>query len=221
MATIKFDFARRTVDEKLMLSQAAITGCTNNPHLPDANPPKAVELAARRYRLAVARANVVSARAALAAVISEKDDAEDAVDEGYSDLGNYVQDETGGDATKILITTYAVASDNTAPIALVAPDHFVVTIGNEDGEINVDWDNVPGARGYETEYTTYLTGATGWGNRKFSTPSKQDIRNLTSGTKYLVRVRALGTFGEGPWTAAVQRRAPSGECPISSLLFLL
>ena len=208
MATIKFDFARRTVDEKLTLSQAVITGCTSNVNLPDANPPKAVELATRRYRLAVARANVVSAKSALAAAVSEQDDAEDAVDEGYSDLGNYVQDETGGDATKILTTTYAVASDNTAPITLVAPDHFVVTIGDEDGEFNVDWDNVPGARGYETEYTTDLTGATGWGNRKFSTPSEQDIKNLTSGTKFLVRVRAVGASGEGPWTSVVQRRAP-------------
>ncbi len=208
MATVKIDFARRTVDEKLTLSQTVITGCTNNPNLSDANPAKSVELATRRYRLAVARANVTSAKAALAAAVSEQDEAEDAVDTGYSDLGSYVQDETGGDETQILTTGYGVASSSNAPITLVAPEHFDVTLGDETGELSADWDNVRGARGYETEYTADLTGATGWGNRKFSTESKLDIKGLASGTKYLVRVRGVGAKGEGPWSSEVQRRAP-------------
>ena len=108
---------------------------------------KAVELATRPYRLAVARAAVAAAKIELAAAVAEQDEAEDEVDEGYSALGDYVQDETNGDPVEIPTTGFGVASDNTAPVTLTAPVHFDVTTTEVEGQLHADWDAMRGARG--------------------------------------------------------------------------
>ena len=116
--------------------------------------------------------------------------------------------DTDGDATKIKSTNLDTRDTNTAPIALTAPENIGATLGDEPGELLVDWDNVRGAGSYETEYTTDLTGATGWSPPQTSSKSYIELKNLTPGTEYQIRSRATGAAGTGPWSIQVQRRAP-------------
>lgn len=209
MSQVKLDLRGKTVSQKLTLAQTVITQSTNNPNLPDANPATVVTLNAKRYTLQVCQANSAAKKQDLATATEALDAAEKEFDTAFGQHGAYVQDRTGGVATSISSTGLGVADESHTPTALTAPQHYDVSLGDEAGELHADWDPVPGSKGYETEVTTDLTGATGWGNRKYSSKSDLDIKNLTSGTTYLVRTRSVGSDNrEGPWSQTVQRRAP-------------
>ena len=208
MSQVKLDLRNKTVEQKLTLSQAVLTGSTNNPNLSDANPATAVALAARRYDLAVALANATALRGQAEAATAALEAADEAHDRALTKHGGWVELDTDGDAVKITSVNLGTKDTNTAPIVLTAPQRYGVTLGDEEGELLVNWDNVPGAHGYQTFYTTDLTGATGWSAAVPSSKSYLELQGLTPGTLYLLRSRAVGALGEGPWSVSVQRRAP-------------
>jgi hypothetical protein len=66
-----------------------------------------------------------------------------------------------------------------------------------------------GARWSAVQYTTDLTGATGWTDApKMSGKTKLAINGLTSGTKYAFHVRACGNAAPGPWSVIIIQLAP-------------
>ena len=70
------------------------------------------------------------------------------------------------------------------------------------------WTGVIGVRVYEAQYTTDLSGATGWTTVPSTTSkTRVNVDGLTSGTKYAFRVRALGNGQPGPWSGPVQQMA--------------
>ncbi len=109
-----------------------------------------------------------------------------ALDQAVSAWGDAVQSLSGGDAAKIASSGFDVASEGRAPIALTAPDEISATAGDDVGEVDLACDPVRGARSYEVQATTDVTGAAGW--------STAAIRSRS---------------GEpGPWSITVQKMAP-------------
>ncbi|MEQ1751656.1 MAG: fibronectin type III domain-containing protein [Prosthecobacter sp.] len=80
-----------------------------------------------------------------------------------------------------------------------APANLRATMGDDAGEIDLQWDAIYGAVSYVIECREY-NPATGWSQIKLIKQSKFTVTGLTSGKTYAFRVRALGPKGEGPWS---------------------
>jgi hypothetical protein len=82
-------------------------------------------------------------------------------------------------------------------------------INGTPGRVVLSWTAQLGARNYEIQYTTDLTGATGWTNAPLMPgKTKLNVDGLESGTKYAFRIRACGNKEPGPWSSIVLQRAP-------------
>jgi hypothetical protein len=82
---------------------------------------------------------------------------------------------------------------------LTAAANLRATMGDLEGEIDLQWDAIYGAVSYIIECREY-NPATGWSQIKFLKQSKFTVAGLVSGKTYAFRVRALGPKGEGPWS---------------------
>ena len=90
--------------------------------------------------------------------------------------------------------------------AFPAPANLHVTFGDDSGELDAQWDPVPGADGYQIAVAEGLAG-------KFAAQgrvavSKTTLTGLPSGAFCQVRVRAAAKSGKGAWTTPVTRRVP-------------
>lgn len=66
-----------------------------------------------------------------------------------------------------------------------------------------------GAWNYAAQYTTDLSGATGWTDVPETTgKTKLAIGGLTSGIRYAFRLRPLNGGAVGPWSATIVQMAP-------------
>ncbi len=89
---------------------------------------------------------------------------------------------------------------------LAAPQNLRTRPSSFEGSAWLLWQHVPGAMGYILEHTqdpvngpsSYLAAVT---------KSTHLATNLTGGTRYWFRVRALGAAGEGPPSGAVAKMA--------------
>jgi hypothetical protein len=83
-----------------------------------------------------------------------------------------------------------------------------VTAGDHDGELNAQWDPVHGAKTYEVQTSPDPFTATSWSKTKSVTPSSVVLTGFTSGARIWVRVRAIGTGGEGNWSSEISKIVP-------------
>lgn len=127
----------------------------------------------------------------------------------YGNLANHVETLSDGSTSFILSTGYGVRA-TPAPVPTPgAPLDLRAKMGADTGTILTQWTTVLGAKAYEVDYTTDLSGATGWVSAD-ETPSKGRLllKGLDSGTVYLIRVCALGNGASGPYANPVQQMAP-------------
>lgn len=128
----------------------------------------------------------------------------------YTALGNEVNNVAQGSASFVLSTGYGVRA-KAVPFPPIdhAPTDVRTQMNGAPGNVIISWKGVRGARNYEVQYTTDLTGATGWVSAPaMAGGSKLTVGGLTSGTKYAFRVRACGKGTPGPWSGPVQQLAP-------------
>ncbi|PYS47941.1 MAG: hypothetical protein DMF68_14680 [Acidobacteria bacterium] len=82
------------------------------------------------------------------------------------------------------------------------------TVGDHDGEVDLQWDTVRGARSYVIEISADPPTNTSWQHKTVSTKSRATIEGLTSGTKYWFRVAAVGANGQSGWSDPATKIAP-------------
>jgi hypothetical protein len=120
----------------------------------------------------------------------------------------YVEDETEGDAAKIPISGFAVASTTAQPIGpLPRPENVKAAMTPTPGVIKVSCDPIKGTQTYILEFREHLSGAS-WVQAKLSTKSRNEIPGLTSGKTYAFRVAAVGAAGQSPWSDEAVCMAP-------------
>ncbi|MEK6259807.1 MAG: fibronectin type III domain-containing protein [Planctomycetota bacterium] len=124
--------------------------------------------------------------------------------------GTKWEEETcGRTLTLIRSTGLDVRAASTAAVGpLAQAANLSVTLGDFDGELDLDWDNVRGARSYQIQRSPDPVSATSWTLIDTVTASRATVKNLTSGTKYWFRVAAIGAAGPGPWSNPVAKIAP-------------
>ncbi|HEY3662345.1 MAG TPA: fibronectin type III domain-containing protein [Chthoniobacterales bacterium] len=90
---------------------------------------------------------------------------------------------------------------------MVDPPYALRTkVNGTPGNVYFSWTAPTGAQFFEVQYTTDLSGETGWTSPgEMPSASKATFEGLTSGTRYSFRVRAWGNGRPGPWSTPVQQ----------------
>ena len=88
------------------------------------------------------------------------------------------------------------------------PTGLESTIGDHDGQLDLSWDPVSGARSYVIEQSSDPPTTTGWTHAGVSTKSSTTVDGLRSGTRYWFRVAAVGPGGQSGWSDPSTTIAP-------------
>ena len=207
MGKVKLSLKTMTVTAKVQFARQVVTSLTGNATFSNPEPPLSdLTDAANNLEAAFNTANVAHQNAM--EKTSLMDDADTAINNILTKLGNYVDSTSNGDEAKILSSGMSVKAKPVPIGSLPQPTALAATEGDNEGEIDLSWDKVFGARSYVVEYTPDPITPTGWKSGGVSTKSSKSISSLQSGVKYWFRVAAVGAAGQGPWSDPATKYAP-------------
>lgn len=196
MAKVKIGLKDATKAEIIAFGKVLIESLTGSATYPDANVAglqTLVDTAETNCEMRVMKD--VEARNALEAENTSLEE----LYQGIVGMAAHVDDVSGGDPAKIAESGFETRSE-AAPIGeLPGPVDFLATPGDMAGEIDLVWAPVSGARAYSMECREDVDGST-WVKAGTSFQSKFTLSGLTPGLGYRVRVAALGTAGQSPWS---------------------
>lgn len=208
MVKVKLELRKKTPAQKIDYGKTIVAKMTGNATYATPNPPLAT-ITTAITNLSAATAEVVAARKTLEAKVAAVELAEANLDATLTQLGNYVENISNGDEAKILSAGMDVRKDASATGAL--PDKVAsvnATIGDSAGEIDLSWDKIEGAKSYVVETALSSMDPLEWKHMVVSTRSKAEVGTLKSGASYHLRVAAVGSAGQGPWSDPVVKVAP-------------
>ena len=190
MAQIKNGLKDKSVDDKIQFGEQIKTSLTGNPHI-TIDPAKMTELDTNTSTLLTKKNASDAIRVQSKTATQELNASEDDFDKTISDIAKIING-TLSDPDKLTSTGFSLVDEDTSTTPLVQVRDLSLTQGDEDGEIDAQWDPVTGATGYKVEITTDINDPTSWSVKEsLGKVSKVSIKNLTSGTRYWVRVSAV------------------------------
>lgn len=204
-AQVKLELDRMSLPDKVQFTRQVVTAMTGNANF---TTPVPVLLAVTASANATETAfNVAkSARDTAITKTGLQNDAEKALDLLLTQLGNYVESTSKGDATIIKSAGMSVRDKSTPIGELPAPTDIGATAGDKEGEIDLSWNSVKGAKSYVIQMS--VDTPTLWMQQAVSTKSKCAIENLVSGRRYWFRVAAVGSAGQGAYSEPAVKFAP-------------
>jgi len=208
MPKVKLNFDRLTIPEKVARAQQIVAALTGNSNFTTPQPTLAAVTTAIGELETAANAAQAARREArhLTGVQTVK---ENKLQQLVTQLGGYVESVAGGDEAMImsagLETRSAATTDGNVP---TPPETLTATTGNHDGEIELSWDAVRGARSYVVERATDPQAATAWTQAGVSPRSSLIVEGLDSGKRYYFRVAAVTLNGQSPWSNHAVKVAP-------------
>jgi Fibronectin type III domain len=114
-------------------------------------------------------------------------------------LADYVEDKCDGNVDKLRSSGFSLVGDPTARGPLGQIQNLRVQSPDLEGQLVARYRSEPGAGAYIIEYSTSSEGP--WIQATVTTRVSHTLTGLTPGTKYWIRVRAVGgTNGFGPWS---------------------
>jgi len=207
MSKIKLNLRNMEVSEKLQFARQIVTAMTGNANFPTPDPTLAVVTGASDdLEVAYNEANVAKQNATAKA--STQDDYESTLDMILTKLANYVENASNSDETKILSAGMSVRAKPSPVGELAMPVNLSATAGDKEGEIDVAWDKVTGAKSYVIDMCPEPITPAGWKQATISTKSSFTVAGLISGAKYWFRVSGIGAAGQGPWSDPATKYAP-------------
>ena len=207
MAQVKLNLQSYTIPEKVQKMRQIIIAMTGNANFTTPDPALTVLTTAAdglegAYNLAQAAREDAKAKTDL------QDTALALANSVLTAEGSYVQNKSSGNAAKIQSAGMDVRAD-AAPIGdLPAPANVSASEGDHDGEIDLQWNRVKGAKSYVVQYTTTPTNNASWVNGPVATKSKATVTGLNSATKYFLRVAGIGAAGQGAFSELASQVAP-------------
>ncbi|MDX6383379.1 MAG: hypothetical protein QOK48_952 [Blastocatellia bacterium] len=208
MPKLKLNLRKLSPPEKVARAREIIAAMTGNANFPTPQPTLAMAKTVTD-ELEAAQQDQQAAKRTAEAKTAARNDKEDIFDRTFTQLAAHVESVAGDDEQKIK----SAGMDTRAPAApsagtLDAPGSVNVTGGDADGEIDLSWEPVDGAKTYQIEQSPDPITATSWKQATATTKSKATIDGLTSGARYWFRVAAVGTGGQGAWSNPVSKIAP-------------
>jgi len=207
MAKVKLALRGMAIPVKVQFLRQVVTAMTGNANFTTPVPTLA-SITAAANDLETKYNDAQAARTTAQQKTDVQDNSDRTADTGITQVAAYVENVTVGDAVKIQSAGMEVRAAG-APIgALPAPAGMVATAGDNDGELDLDWDSVRGASSYVVQRSADPPTATSWQTVATFTKSKGTISGLTSGTKYWFRVAAVGAAGQGAFSDPATKIAP-------------
>ena len=207
---VKLDLRSKSDSDVLTFAQAHETAMTGNANFTTPLPAATAFTSARAaYATALGVFNTAQAAAKLAT--QNKDTARAALESALTQRGNYVELTAATAADPVAVIESAGFNPRAAKTPAGVPAqvaNLAVTAGDHDGELNAQWDPVPGAKTYEVQTSPDPFTATSWSKTKSVTPSAAVLAGFTSGARIWVRVRAIGAGGEGNYSSEISKIVP-------------
>jgi hypothetical protein len=208
MSKIKLALRKLTAEQLIQFIRQIIKNLLGNTNFPTTTPTSAtMTTATNDFETAVNNEKAAyEAAKALTVIALQKRTALELL---ANQLGNNIENLSGGDEAKIKssgMDTRAKAVRTKA--VLGKPAGLAATVGDKDGEIDLHWDAVVGAKSYRVESCLNPLTSNKWIQCITSTKSKTVILGLTSGLGYWFRVCAIDTNGESGWSDPAFKTAP-------------
>jgi Fibronectin type III domain len=206
MAKVKLELQKKTDSELVAFAEAHKAAMTGNANFTTPLPaPATFDTALTNMKNALAA--LAAARTALATAMTNKENARDGLEGVLTQRGDYVDLTANGSESIIESSAFGVRGP-AAPVGeLPAPANLVSTYGDNEGEIDLSWNPLRGAKSFEIECKINNDAGT-WQKVKTTTDSRYTVTGLIAGTVYAFRVRAVGAAGPGAWSDLNIRRAP-------------
>ena len=207
MAKVKLNFRNLSVPEKISKARHIVTSLTGNPDFPHPVPPLET-ITAGTNDLETAYTTTQTHKQALKGSVANQSMKEDGLVQLVSQAASYVESVAGPNESLIAsagMSARAIGGGSTMPDV---PSGLEVTIGDHDGELDLFWDSVLGAKSYLIQQSADPNVATSWTHAGTSTKSSTTIGGLTSGTRYWFRVCAVGAGGQSGWSDPATKIAP-------------
>ncbi|MBI5214739.1 MAG: fibronectin type III domain-containing protein [Ignavibacteriae bacterium] len=196
---IKLGLATMQPQEKVEFSSNVLAKMTGNANFPNPNPDLNT-VQQKQDDLKLVLSNLEQARQTVAQLAAEAEEKEKALDESLSLLASYVENVSNGDEVIILSSGMSVRS--TVKLTKPMPQVLDVRVsqGTNEGEVDLRWKSIKGAKSYALEYSPDPIGPSTWTHGGIAPKAKFTIGNLESGKKYWFRVAAVGAEGRGMWS---------------------
>ena len=208
MGRIKLNLKDLSIPEKIARTQQIVAALTGNVNFPAPHPTLSEVTTAADELEAAANAAQIARREAkartAAQLIKEK-----ALVRLVSQLAAHVESVAGDDEERILsagLQTRAVnapASGEPEP-----PETVTAETGKHDGEINLSWATVRGARSYVVEHCIDGAADAAWTHAGVTPRPSLYVEGLRSGARYRFRVATVTLRGQSPWSNHAVKTAP-------------
>ena len=207
MAKVKLNQDGLNPEQLVALALQVKTAMTGNANFTTPNPSLTTMgtlITTAQSKIAIYNSAVATAQTALA----DRDAAVTALRAGLRQESSYVDNIANGSAVIIQSAGMDVPSPRTPVAPPAQVQNLAITSGNDSGELDVQWDTVPGTKTYEVQFATDMAFTLGLVSPKPPTKSKAVATGLTSGTRMWCRVRATNAAGTGAWSNAVSKIVP-------------
>lgn len=206
MAEAELDVEKLMVPELIAAAAGIATALRGNEKFPSPEPtPDALsELAAQLTR---AEKEYRDRRRLTSEAQAQRDSLAEILREALLCEVDYVQKASEGDMAAILSANLHVEEEvHLWPFGAAGDvEELSASAGDLPGEIDLAWDPVPAASGYEVELAYDLAGEGPWEQGGATTKSKITIEGLTNRTRYWFRVRAINERGSGEWSPPLMK----------------
>ena len=207
---VKLELNSKSDADLLTYAQAHETAMTGNANFTTPLP-AVTAFTPVRATYATARGAFNTAQAAAKLATQNKDTARAALESVLTQRGNYVELMAADAADPVAVIESAGFSPRSPKTPAGVPDqvaNLAVTAGDHDGELNGQWDPIAGAKTYEVQTSADPFTAMSWFKPKSVTKSMAVLTGFTSGARIWVRVRAIGSGGEGNYSSEISKIVP-------------
>ena len=116
-------------------------------------------------------------------------------------LVDYVNSIAAGNEAVARSAGVDIKAASTPITSLDQVHNLSVSTADDEGELDIHWDGLANAASYEIEISPDPITATSWRHLDTIKPSIYKAKNLTSGSRYWFRVRAIGSRDvKGAWS---------------------
>lgn len=206
---VRRDVKEQSVEAKIAVGQSVAEACTANASASGLTT-KLTAMATATANLSTAHSNLNASQDATAAAAAAQTTASNAYNDAYEDMAITIESTPGMTEEKALSLGVKIYHPGTAAAigVVAAPQNLVVTTGDFEKTLDASLDKVHGAGSYVFQVTQTPDVPASWQLSAISKRSSCTLENLESGKHYWVRAAAIGTAGQGPWSAQAEKQVP-------------